>query len=95
MLMRSAPLNYQQDRASPLAADPDALHETQEGENHRTPDADGVVGRHEAHQERSDSHQHQCYDQCPFAADPIAIMSENDRPDWPRNKADRIYAECL
>src|SRR6516225_9901046 len=95
MLMRSAPLNRQQDGAAPLPADADALYETEESQDDRSPDADAVIGRHERHQERRDSHQHQRCDQRPFAADTIAVMAENDCPDRPRNETDRIDTEGL
>jgi hypothetical protein len=59
------------------------------------PHADLVVARDEAHGKRRQTGQQQGSDQCRLAPDPIAVMAEDRRTDWTRDKADRVDAERL
>src|SRR5271167_4918800 len=56
MMVGSRPLHGQQHRAAPLAADPDTLDETQDGQDDRTPDADLRISRHERDEKRRNAH---------------------------------------
>ena len=89
------PFHGQQHRAAPLAADPDALDEAQDGQQDRTPDSDLVVGRNERDREGRDAHQQQGRDQRRLAADAIAVVAEDRGADRPRDEPDRVDAERL
>ena len=52
-----------------------------------------LVGRDEGDQERRDAHAQQRRDQCRLAADAVAVMAENRRPDRPADEADEVGAE--
>ena len=89
------PLHRHQDRSSPLAPDSDALDEAQDVEQHRTPDADLLIGGHECNQECRYAHQQQSRDERRFAADAIAVMPEDRCADRPSHESDGIDPECL
>ena len=91
--MRARPFHGQQHRAAPFAADADALQRAQDGQDHRAPDADRLVGRHKGDQERRDAHEQQRRDQRRLAADAVAVMAEDRRADRPGDEADEIGAE--
>jgi hypothetical protein len=59
----------------------------------RAPDADGSVCRNEGDSESRKPHAEQCRDQCRFAPDAIAIMTEDRRADRTADKADEISTE--
>src|SRR5262249_31875051 len=94
-MVGARPFHRQQHRAAPLAADADTLDEAQDRENHRAPDADGLIGGHERNQERRDPHQHERRDQRRYAADAVAVVPEERRADRAGNEANRIYADGL
>ena len=95
MVAGARPFHRQQHRAAPLAADADALDEAQRGQQDRAPDADAVIGRHQADQERGDAHQHQRGDQRRLAAEPVAPMAEDRRADRARGETDGVDRERL
>ena len=94
LAVMARPLHRQQHRAAPLAADADALEHPQHRQHHGAPYADLLVGRHEGDEERRDAHAQQRRDQRPFAADPVAVMTEDGGADGSADKADKIGAEC-
>ena len=95
MMVGARPFHRQQNRAAPLAANPDTLDETQDGQDDRTPDADLGVSRHERDQKGRDAHQQQSRDQCRFAPDAVAVVAENRGAYRAGNKADCVNAEGL
>ena len=86
-------LDRHQDRASPFAADPDALREAQHHEHDRRRGSHGVVGREQADQERGHSHDHERVDQHRFAPDAVAEVAEDHSADGSRHKTDGKCAE--
>ena len=80
VLVAARPLHRHQHGAAPLAAHADPLDEAQRRQDHRAPDADAVIGRHQPDQERGNAHQHQRGDQRRFAAEPVAPMAEDRGP---------------
>ena len=91
--MRARPFHRQQHRSAPFAADADALNHAQHGQDHRAPDANRRVGRHEGDQEGRDAHAQQRGDQRRLAADAIAVMAEYRGADRAADEADEISAE--
>jgi hypothetical protein len=89
------PLHRHQDRPSPLAPNSDALDETQDDEQHCTPDADLRIGRHKCNQEGRYAHQQQGRDEGGFAANAIAIMPEDGCADRPSDESHSVDSECL
>ena len=87
------PFHRQQHRAAPFAADADALDHAQHGQQHRAPDADRRVGRHESDGEGREAHAQQRGDQRRLAADAVAVMAEDRGADRPADEADEIGAE--
>lgn len=67
-----------QDRATPLAADRDALDDTQRHQGDRCPDADLRIDRQQADAGRGDAHHDQGDHQGGLAADAVAEMAEDD-----------------
>ena len=65
----------------------------QHGQEHRAPDADRVVGRHESDGEGRQPHAQQRRDQRRLAADAVAVMAEDRGADRAGGKADEIGAE--
>src|SRR6185312_2796833 len=88
-----APFHGQQYRAAPLAAHTDALRDAQDDHQDGRGGADGGVGGQQAHEERRDPHQQQRGDQGCFAADPVAVVAEDHRPDRPGGEPDELGAE--
>ena len=95
MLVRLRPFHRQQHRAAPLAADADALHEPQHGEEDGSPHADALVGGDERDEKCGDAHQQQRRNQRRLAAEAIAVVPENRRADRPGHEPDGIHAERL
>ena len=89
------PLHRHEDRAPPLAADPDALDEAQDRQQPRAPDADRLISWHECDQECSHAHQQERGHQRGLATDAIPVMPEDRRTHWPRNEPDGIDCERL
>ena len=85
-----SPLHRHQHRAAPFTADADALDEAQDDEKERAPDADRLVSRDEADEERGDAHQQQRGDQRRLAADAVAVMAEDRCSDWPGDEPNRV-----
>jgi hypothetical protein len=52
IFVRPRPFRRQQDRATPFAADPNPLDETQGDQHHRAPNADLLIGRDAADKKR-------------------------------------------
>lgn len=77
----------------PLAAEADALEETQADQEQRRGDADLLIGRKQADQEGADAHHHDRDREHRLAADPVAVMTEDRSAQRPRQKADRVGAE--
>src|SRR6202022_1771720 len=91
----SRPFHRQQHRAPPFAADPDPLDQANDRQQHGTPDADALVGRHEAHGYGGEAGHQQCRDQGCLAADPVAPGAEYRRPGGPAQKPDEKDGERL
>jgi hypothetical protein len=91
--MGACPFHREQDRAAPFAADADALEHAQDGEDHRAPDPDRLIGRHEGDQKGRDAHAQERRDQRRLAADAIAVMPEVGGADRAPDEADEIGAE--
>ena len=87
------PFHGQQHRSAPLPADADALQRPQDRQKNGAPDADRGVGRHQTDREGGEPHAQERCDQCGFAADAVAVMTEDRRADRPRGEADEISAE--
>jgi len=87
------PFHRQQHRSAPLAADADTLQHAQYREDHRAPDADFRIGRHECDEEGCDAHAHKRGDECRLAADAIAVVTEDRGTDRAPDKADEIGAK--
>ena len=62
-------------------------------QQHRAPDADRRVGRHEADADGGDAHHHHRDDEQRLAADAIAVVAEDRRAHRPRDEADEIGRE--
>ncbi len=86
-------LDHHQHRAAPLPAEPDTLQEAQHHEKNGRSDADLLIGRQQADQERPQSHHDDGDREHRLAADPVAIVSEDRRAERPREKADPVGAE--
>jgi hypothetical protein len=86
-------LGRHQDRASPLAADRDALHQAAGNEQHRRSHSDRGITRQQAYQGRGDAHADQRQDQHRLAPQPIAEVAEHYRAQWPRHEADADSAD--
>ena len=82
-----------QHRAAPFAAHTEALADAQYQQQDRRPDADLVVGRQQADQERADSHDQQREDQHLFAPEAIAEVAEDDPRDRTRDEANQRRPE--
>jgi hypothetical protein len=78
-----------------FAADAHALNEAQRRQQHRAPDADAVVTRHQRHGESGQAHEQQRRDQRRLAADAIAVVTEDECSDGPRQETDRVDPERL
>ena len=87
-LLRRRVLIGHQHRAAPFAAQPDALEHAQE-QQHGRPDADAVVGGHQADQEGRHAHDHQRHHQHALAADAVAEVAEDQPAQRTRDEADR------
>ena len=81
-------LDRHQHRAAPLAADPDALGEAQQHQQHRRPDADLGVGGQAPDQEGGHAHDQQRQHQHGLAADAVAEVAEDDAAERPADEAD-------
>jgi hypothetical protein len=82
-----------QHRAAPLAADRDALRDTQQHQQDRCPGAGARIGRQEADADRADAHDRERRHQRLLAADAVAEMPEHQAAERSREKADREGAE--
>jgi hypothetical protein len=82
-------LRRQQHRAAPLATKPQTLAETTEREQGRGDEADRVVGRKGADGDCRQAHGQERCDQRGLAADAVAEVAEQCRPDRSRQKRDR------
>jgi len=80
-------LRRHQDRASPLAADRDALHQAAGNEQHRRSHSDSGITRQQAYQGRGDAHADQRQDQHRLAPQPITKVAEHYGAQWPRHEA--------
>ena len=87
-------LRDQQDRAAPFAAETHGLEQPQHDEEDWRPDADLLIGRQQAHQERAKTHQHHRKHEHRFAPDAVAEMTEDDAAQRARNIAQRVDAQC-
>ena len=94
-LLLVTPFHREQHRAAPLAADRDALQHAQRHEQQRRRDADGCGPGQDADDGRSDAHHQQRDDQRGLAADPVAPVPEDGRPDRPCGEPHEIGRERL
>jgi len=85
----------QQHRAAPFAADPNALDEPNNRQDHRAPDADHRIARHKSHGEGGQTGDQQCGDQGRLAADAVAEMPEDRSTDRASDKADGVDGKRL
>ena len=81
-------LGDEQNGATPLAADGEALHESQDDQQHRRPDSDLGVGRQASHQERHGTDEQDGELQQLLAAVLVAEVSEDDPAERAREEAD-------
>ena len=86
-------LHGQHHRAAPLAADAEALSQAEDHQEDRGGHADGAVGGQQADQERGNPHDQQREDQHLLAADPVAVVAEDDPADRAGQEADGVSAE--
>jgi hypothetical protein len=94
-MIGAGPFHRHQHRASPFAADADALDESQDGQDHRAPDSNAFIGGDDRHGGGSEPHQQQRRDQRRLAADAVAVVPEDGGADRAGNEADRVDAERL
>jgi hypothetical protein len=71
------------------------LHKTQGRQDYRAPDPDLRVCRDKCHEKGGDAHQQERRDQRRLAADAVAVVTEDRRPDRAGDKADGINRERL
>ena len=88
-----AVLGHQQHRATPLAADGEALEEPQHHQQRRRPVADLPEGRQAAHQERDGTDQQKAELQQFLAPVLVTEVSEHDAAERAREEPDRIREE--
>lgn len=88
-----AVLGHQQHRAAPLAAEREALHQPQQGQQHRGRGADTGVGRQQPDREGRPAHQQQAQHQQLLAAEPVPVVPEDQRPQRPGREAHGIGQE--
>ena len=81
MFIGARPFHGQQHRPAPFAAEADTLDEPQQHQDNRAPDADRLIGWHQADGERGEAGQQQGHDQRVFASNPVAVVPEQRRPD--------------
>jgi hypothetical protein len=82
-----------QHRSAPFAAHREALDESKGDQAGRRPDPDLRIGRKKPDQDRRDPHQDEAQHEQALAADPVAIMAEDDPAQWPGKEADGISGE--
>src|SRR5262249_39162474 len=87
------PFHRKEHGTAPLAAHANTLHESQNGQDHRSPQANHRVARQECDQERRDAHQHQGNNKGGLASHTITVMTEDEGADRTRDKADKINAK--
>jgi hypothetical protein len=85
-----SPLHREQDRTAPFAANPGALDEAQDDQQDGAPDANRRIGRDETDEEGGDAHQQQRGDQGRLAADAVAVVAEDGRPDRPGDEPNGV-----
>ncbi len=78
----------QQGRAAPFSAQAKPLAEAQHAQQNRRPGPDGGVARQYADQRGADAHQQQRCNQRRLAADPVAEVTKQRRPQWACEKGD-------
>jgi len=83
-------LDGHEDRPAPLAADPDALAETQHDEQDGGHKPDGIEGRQKPDQGRRDAHDEEREYEHGLAADPVPEVAEYQPAYRPRHEADRV-----
>ena len=75
------PLHGHEHRPAPLTADANALAQTEDDKEHRGPEADVRVGRHQPDDKCRQAHHEEGRDECGLAADSVAVRAEQPRPD--------------
>ena len=85
-----AVLHDGQHSAAPLAAHAESLDEAQASQRDRRQHADLVIGRQRPDQERGQAHHQERGHQHRLAADPVAIMAEDDAAQRPGEETDSI-----
>ena len=80
------PFHREKHRAAPLSADRDPLEQAERYEDDRRGYADGRGPGQDADDRRRDAHYQQRDDQRGLAADPVAPVPEDRRPDRPRGE---------
>src|SRR6185369_5704209 len=80
--------------AAVLAAEREALGETQGDEEDRRRPADRREARQQADQERRAAHHHDGDEEGVLAADQVADASEDQRTEWPHGKPDAEEREA-
>jgi hypothetical protein len=86
-------LSGHQHRAAPLTAQGEALHQTQQHQDHRSPQPQGCERGKQADQERGDTHQGQRQHQHRLAADPVSEVAENHPADRSGEKPEGVRGE--
>src|SRR5262249_44968201 len=88
-------LGREQHRPSPLTAEPEALTESAQGEQRRSPQPDGRIAGQQANRDRREAHGEQRRDERRLASDAIAKVTEHSRADRPRQESQRESCERL
>ncbi len=85
---RGGVLGGDQDRAAPLAADPEALDQTERDQQQRRADADGGVRGQDTDEERRAAGQQQGEDEHRLSADPVPVVTDDRGPQRAGDEAD-------
>ena len=86
-------LDGHEHRAAPFAADAESLRDAQEDEADCGPWPDLFIGRQQTDQERRDAHDDEREHEHRLAADLVAVVSDDDAADRPREEAHGVGAE--
>jgi len=91
----AGPFHRQQYRSTPFAADPNPLNEADPRQNDGAPDADRLISRNEAYGKSGDAGDQQCCDQGGLAADTVAVVPKDGRPDRASDETNGVDGEGL
>src|SRR5262249_36295282 len=87
------PFHRKEHGPAPFAAHADTLQKPQNGQEHRSPQANRRVAGQKCDQESRNSHQYQSDDEGRLASYTVAVMAEDEGADRSCDKANEINAE--